>query len=936
MIKFSYDDAKSIMNSYGSTKPRGKEIVGTCPVCGDDHHLYLARGTEGADVVAYCHKCGAEAKEIFAAWERDGHKPTIVFDSDEPKQEWVPGATWYPYKTEPGEVAFYKKRKEYYDVYPDGTRKRKKMTPYFHADKITKGQPKEYKDTLHIYNLHELATSEPGIVYVVEGEKCADALMKAGVLAITTKGGAKIGTDTVKLTAREQELVNRHTRAIIIPDNDEAGWSYAEAWKKYVPKLYVVDVKRLNPDAPEKYDIADWLEGGGNVAELMQMEPILYDSCLSPYADKWNGSFTLKEPTDNDSKEVVPAEPLPTQELDDVPDPAEWQKEDFRDREKLSALFKHIYVNNDRFLLETVKDRAKELKVTGIATLWAEFKKDLDKKVNAAEIAKQKSKLVSWTEAENFRLSPYTTSANGIYKEVAKKEETVFVKILSVPLLPVTILTNMETGNVKTRLRWKHKNRPAHEEIVDNRILADRSKILMLASRGLPVDSTNALEVVEYLSVVTANNDDIIPHEESVSSLGWHSNNDKFSPYDTDIIIDNVTENITMFRSIKGKGTLEEWAAFMTRYMADKRFHIVIATSFASVILRLVGTLPFILHFWGKSGTGKTVALMAAASVYGNPSPGAYLRSMDATTNATMRLAGFLRNLPVIADEMQTIRDREGNYDKFIMRVTEGVERGRLNSDSTIKALLEWNNIFITSGEEPIVNIRSGAGAVNRVIEVELDAAEPLFPGNIGNEVANFCREHYGVAAPEFIRKVKELGAESLKELYNEKVKTIMSESTTKQVLSAAAILIGSELACKWIFGNAVEPLQAGDVLPYLKTELTVDPAERSYTALMNCLAANRNRFMSQKDDGNVIHEYEPLGEIWGKATKDGYFVNKGILERELQNIGFQFNAVKKQWADKGYLQKNSQGNYFHQRNENGNRCDYVYLFIKSEKLRST
>ena len=103
------------------------------------------------------------------------------------------------------------------------------------------------------------------------------------------------------------------------------------------------------------------MEGGGNVAELMQMEPILYDSCLSPYADKWNGSFTLKEPTDNDSKEVVPAEPLPTQELDDVPDPAEWQKEDFRDREKLSALFKHIYVNNDRFLLETVKDRAKEL-----------------------------------------------------------------------------------------------------------------------------------------------------------------------------------------------------------------------------------------------------------------------------------------------------------------------------------------------------------------------------------------------------------------------------------------------------------------------------------------------------------------------------------------------------------------------------------------------
>ncbi len=929
MANYSYDDAVSIMKSYGKTKTRGKETVGTCPVCGDNHHLFLARGTEGADVVVYCQKCNAGAKDIFSAWERDGHKPTIVFDSDESKQEWMPGATWYPYKTETGEVAFYKKRKEYYDVYPDGTRKRKKITPYFHADKLTKGQPKEYKDTLHIYNLHELATSEPGtVLFIVEGEKCADALMKLGVLAITTKSGAKIGTDTVKLTAREQELVNRHTQVIVMPDNDEAGWSYAEAWANYVSRLCVLDVKRLKTDAPEKYDVADWLEGGGSVAELMQMEPIPYDSSLSPYADKWKGSFTLKEPTNNDSKEVIPAEPLPTQELDESLDPAEWQKEDFRNREKLSALFKHIYINNDRFLLETLKDRAKELKVTGVATLWAEFKKDLDKKVNAAEIAKQKSKLVLWTDAENFKLSPYTTSANGIYKEVMKKEETVFVKILSVPLLPVTILTNMETGNVKTRLRWKHKNRSAHEEIVDNRILADRSKILSLASRGLPVDSTNALDVVEYLSVITANNDDIIPHEESVSSLGWHSNNEKFSPYDTDIIIDNVTENITMFRSIKDKGTLDEWSVFIARYMTDKRFHIVMAASFASVILRLVGTLPFILHFWGKTGTGKTVALMAAASVYGNPTPGAYLRSMDATTNATMRVAGFLRNLPIIADEMQTVRDREGNYDRFVMRVTEGVERGRLNSDSTIKALLEWNNILITSGEEPIVNIRSGAGAVNRVIEVELDATEPLFPGNLGNKVANFCREHYGTAAPEFIRQVKEMGAEKLKELYNTKAKMLMSDSlSAKQVLSAAAILTGSELANSWIFGNAVEPLQVGDILPYLKTELTVDPAERSYTALMNCFAANKNRFMSQKDDNKTIQEYEPIGgEIWGKAFDGGYFVNKGILERELQNIGFQFNAVKKQWADKGYLIKDNKGGYYHQRYEDGQRCEYVYM----------
>ena len=84
---------------------------------------------------------------------------------------------------------------------------------------------------------------------------------------------------------------------------------------------------------------------------------------------------------------------------------------------------------------------------------------------------------------------------------------------------------------------------------------------------------------------------------------------------------------------------------------------------------------------------------------------------------------------------------------------------------------------------------------------------------------------------------------------------------------------------------------------------------------------------MTRKDTGSNIYEFEPAqGEIWGKAFDGGYFVNKGILERELQNIGFQFNAVKKQWADKGYLQKDSRGGYYYQRNEQGSRCEYVYM----------
>lgn len=618
----------------------------------------------------------------------------------------------------------------------------------------------------------------------------------------------------------------------------------------------------------------------------------------------------------------------------EVLDPGEWQPEDFRNREKLFAVFDCVYANDDDELLEALKNRASDLKIPRITQRWTKYRDERKKRESAAVVAEEIGRMDLLPEAYGLKTGAYHITTQGIIKEVEGKEEIKIVNVIPVPVLPTAILTNIETGYVKTRLWWKAENKPVHEEIFENRTLADKSKIMYLADRGLPVNSTNALDVVEYLATIAAQNIDKLPDEESVSSLGWHDDNKKFSPYDDDLTIDNITENITIFRSVKSKGSLEEWTAFMAQHMTDKRLHIVMAASFGSVILRLVGALPFILHLWGRTGTGKTVALMAAASVWGNPEPGAYLRSMDATTNATMRLAGFLRNLPVVADEMQTVRDREGDYDKYIMRVCEGVERGRLNSNSSLKALQEWNCIFITSGEEPIVNINSGAGAVNRVIEVELETADKMFPGSLGNEFANFCREHYGTAGPELVRQIKTLGADVLKEAYKTCSKTLMKNGiTAKQALSAAAVIIGSRLMCNYVLGNTVESLRPDDILPYLQTEFTVDPAERAYSTLMNLFAANRNRFMAKKDTGTTVYEYEPVqGETWGKVFEGGYFVNKSILERELQNIGFQFNAVKKAWAEKGYLIKDHRNGYYHQRNEEGARCEYIYMVSELKK----
>jgi len=92
-------------------------------------------------------------------------------------------------------------------------------------------------------------------VYVVEGEKCCDALESIGVLPTTSIGGSQAPgkTNWSLLAGRE---------VAILPDNDDPGRKYAQAVAKLLAALTpparvkIVEI----PGLGEKEDVADWLE----------------------------------------------------------------------------------------------------------------------------------------------------------------------------------------------------------------------------------------------------------------------------------------------------------------------------------------------------------------------------------------------------------------------------------------------------------------------------------------------------------------------------------------------------------------------------------------------------------------------------------------------------------------------------------------------------
>jgi putative DNA primase/helicase len=116
-----------------------------------------------------------------------------------------------------------------------------------------------------LYRLPELLTADPThLVFIVEGEKDADALGKLALLATTNPGG------TGKWKPDYNEPL-RGRQVAILADNDAPGRAHARDVAKHLSGIAAV-VKVVDlPGLPPKGDVSDWLAAGGTVEQLWSL-----------------------------------------------------------------------------------------------------------------------------------------------------------------------------------------------------------------------------------------------------------------------------------------------------------------------------------------------------------------------------------------------------------------------------------------------------------------------------------------------------------------------------------------------------------------------------------------------------------------------------------------------------------------------------------------
>ena len=477
--------------------------------------------------------------------------------------------------------------------------------------------------------------------------------------------------------------------------------------------------------------------------------------------------------------------------------------------------------------------------------------------------------------------------------------------VCSKPILPTAIYDNQDEAVQKVEVSyWNKGGTIQHKTVVNRSVLTNKNKVLQLADNGFPIGSDNAQYVANYLNSVLCAYDEQLPRRSSKSNMGWCHTDDGemvFMPYTDKLAFDGEETYRHLYNAISERGDRAEWCAFMRELRSDPLgvnadtnvpLRLVMAASFASPMVELIGENPFVVHLFAPTGQGKTVTLMVAMSIWGDPNNGKLTRSLNMTMNSMLSTTAFLNNLPFAGDELQTLKSRwNKSYDQIVMQLTEGVDRGRMNG-SVLLRTKTWRNAFIFTGEDPIIKASSGGGTANRVVQIEADGK--LIRN--GNKTANFVKRNYGLVGREWVELLR--SEPNLTEAYNDIFAEIVDkvDTTDKQAGAAAILLLADNLASDRFFPGE-RKLWIDDIKPYLASVQQVDIADRAWNFVGDYLSEHSENF---RDEAKVH---------WGRTEgTDTVYVNKTVLLKAMSDAGYDFDAVKKRWESDGRLVRGKQG----------------------------
>ena len=419
-------------------------------------------------------------------------------------------------------------------------------------------------------------------------------------------------------------------------------------------------------------------------------------------------------------------------------------------------------------------------------------------------------------------------------------------------------------------------------------VFTARGIVEVLAPLGCHITSESAKGVVRWLGALEAENIDVLPKATSIDSFGWCGAS--FLPVRAgDVILDLDESTRELVDAFTPRGTLDGWLDSMREHRQDSSiFRFILAAGLAAPLLRAIRGRIFFVYNWGRSKAGKTAAVKASLSAWGDPE--LLLTTFNATTVGLERMAGLMRDLPLGVDERQMTGGDQKRLDQIVYTLASGTGRIRGARDGGLQTTQHWRCVVLATGEEPLTGTTSQTGVSTRILEL---CGSPLASEDAAAAMHRSSSEDFGHVGPAYIDKVLALGDAKVVALHAETLSALKEWDTghaSSHIDGVALVALADAFLGTWFFGEKAtlattnSLIMAATILGRIEDASSGDVDETACLFVEDWLHSNVSRFTSSAGT---------FGQVYGEHSGgDKWLVYPSVLRTAIEDAGFSYRKT--------------------------------------------
>jgi hypothetical protein len=509
-------------------------------------------------------------------------------------------------------------------------------------------------------------------------------------------------------------------------------------------------------------------------------------------------------------------------------------------------------------------------------------------------------------------------------------------------IFPVDILNNNGSHEVHFCVV---KNKQLHEVLVPQKCMASKDETIKHLANQNVMASFGSGNDQNFFAYIRASVEKISIEKNPIKmppSYGWQEDDSfvfasrVYSANRPPVMVP-MSELQNIVASTKPTGSLDAWRNVINMMVRRKMWDqlAIVLAGAAAPLMRFTGLLGMTVHVAStESGTGKSLSLDAAASIWGHP---IHYRTGSGTSPVAMQQRlGHLRSLPLITDEITTNNRKDFEwFPAFLFSMSEGRGKERMESGTNKERLnlSTWATLALMSSNRPAVDYMTGErkhsseGELRRMIEFNMDVKLEWTQEEI--EIIKSLPSNFAVAGEvlaqylvDNIGMLRELVPECVRRMYTE----YKAPNDERYWMAGVGAIVAAGLILSDKYAGIVNiPLQ--EIIESYRRQIDhqrqcIKGGKRTAEDVLNSYTQEfQGKFVIVKygekaspaamfGDGTTVGRTTTRQEIMGRVEHGvnpgyvDYYIEERLLRAYCSNMSFSYATFKKEIAQSFIVQQ--------------------------------